>query len=134
MPESETVVPVTGVIPLSEMQGEDAEDTRLLQIMAKGAENYIRSLPWCVDIREAYFGDGYGGVAAVFLFRIVPERANVDHWLWVVFGDIPPAYLVVDDCKAPSEALTGYVEEMSKWVELAKLEKESGAVIPVNVA
>jgi hypothetical protein len=134
MPESKSEVPVRGIIPLSEMQGGDAEDSRLLQIMAKGAEHYIRTRPWCINIRESYFGDGYGGIAAVFLYRIVPSRPDVDEWLWVIFGDIPPAYLVIDRCKTPSEALAGYIEEMSKWIELAKQGIESDSVIPVTVA
>ena len=52
--------------------------------MAAGAEKYLRSFPWCKGIRQVYFGDGYGGVAAVFLFHIEPSREGVDEWLWVI--------------------------------------------------
>ena len=133
MQENKSAVPVKGVIPLAEMYGGDAEDIRLLRIMASDAEAYLRSRSWCKEIRESYFGDGYGGIAAVFLFRIVPAREDVDEWLWVVIGDTPPAYLVTDNCKTPSQALAGYIEEMSKWVDLAKQGRTSNAVIPVNV-
>jgi hypothetical protein len=40
--------------------------------------------------------------------------------------------LVIDDCKSPSEALDGYIWEMSKWVKLAKQGNSSKRVIPVN--
>ena len=85
------------------------------------------------SVRESYFGDGYGGVAAVFLFHIEPSRPHVDEWLWVISCDISPAYLVTDSCKTPSQALEGYVEEVSKWVQLAKQGQSSGDVIPVHI-
>jgi hypothetical protein len=127
------IVPVKGVVPIDQMFGGDEEDTRLLRMMASEAQEYIQSFSWCKSIREAYFGDGFGGIAAVFFFRIEPSKADVDEWLWVVVGDVPSAYLVIDDCNTPSEALEGYIGEMSKWVELAKQGRSSKKVIPVNV-
>jgi hypothetical protein len=115
------------------MYGEDEEDSRLLHLMADGAERYLSSFKWCQGIKERFFGDGYGGIVAVFLFHMEPGSVGVDEWLWVIFGDIPPAYLVTDECKKPSEALTGYIGEMSKWVALAKEARSSVEVIPVNV-
>ncbi len=131
--EMDSKIPVNAVVPLSRMAGDDEEDSKLLDVMASGAQKYIRCFPWCKDIREAYFGDGYGGIVAAFLFRIEPARAGVDEWLWVIFGDMPPAYLVTDECKSPSQALEKYIEEVSKWVELAKQGKSSKDVIPVYV-
>jgi len=72
----------------------DDEDTRLLIEMAQQAKDYLSSFALCGSIREAYFGDGYGGIAAIFFFHIQPMRPEVDEWLWVVVGDLPPAYLV----------------------------------------
>ncbi len=116
---------------LDQMTGQDDEDAKLLHLMAAGAEKYLRSFPWCKSIREVYFGDGYGGVAAVFLFHIEPSQDGVDEWLWVISCDVSPAYLVTDSCKTPSQALAGYVEEVSKWVQLAKQGRSSKEVIPV---
>lgn len=113
------------------MVGQDDEDTKLLRVMAAGAEKYLRSFPWCKSVREVYFGDGYGGVAAVFLFHIEPSREGVDEWLWVISCDVSPAYLVTDSCKTPSQALSAYVEEVSKWVQLARQGRSSNDVIPV---
>ena len=77
-------IPVKGVVSIDQMVGGDDQDTELLRVMASGAEKYIRSFPWCKDIREIYFGDGYGGVVAVFLFHIEAARMDVDEWLWVI--------------------------------------------------
>jgi hypothetical protein len=131
MTKDNSRIPVKGVIPLDQMFGGDDEDIRLLQLMASGAEKYVRSFPWCRSIREIYFGDGYGGVAAVFLFHIEPSQADVDEWIWVISCDISPAYLVTDSLKTPSQALEGYIEEVSKWVSLAKEGRTSKNVIPV---
>lgn len=126
-------IPVRGVVSLEQMVGGDDEDTRLLHVMAAGARNYLQCFPWCKGIREAYYGDGYGGIVAVFLFRIEPSNPDVDEWLWVIFGDVPPAYLVTDACKTPSQAIEGYVSEILKWVALAKNGEISKSVIPVYV-
>jgi hypothetical protein len=131
MDKSENRIPVKGVVPVDQMVGGDDEDTKLLRVMASGAEKYIRSFPWCKNIREVYFGDGYGGVVAVFLFHIEPTRADVDEWLWVISCDLSPAYLVTDSRKTPSQALEGYIEEVSKWIQLAKQGRSSKDVIPV---
>src|SRR5579863_4006108 len=109
---SKSSIPVTGVIPLERMAGDDEEDTALLREMAERAENFLKSFSWCLAIRESFFGAGIGKIIAVFLFRISPLQSDVDEWLWVVVGDVPPAYLVTDHCKTPSEAIEGYIAEM----------------------
>ena len=63
----------------------------------------------------------------------MPGEAEVDEWLWVIVGDIPPAYLVTDVCKNPAEALDAYTEQMSNWIALAREGKTSKQVIPVNL-
>jgi hypothetical protein len=73
-------------------------------------------------------------VAWLAFFHIEPSREGVDEWLWVVFGDVPPAFLVIDHSKTPSQALQSYVGEMSRWVELAKQGCSSKSVIPVYIA
>ena len=67
---------------------------------------------------------------AVFLFHIEPTQA-ADEWLWVISCDVSTAFLVTDSCKTPSQALEGYIDEMFKWVQLAKQGHSSKNVIPV---
>ena len=85
MDRNDQDIPIRGVVSLSQMVGDDDEDTKLLRVMTSGAENYLRCFPWCKGIREAYFGDGYGGVVAVFLFlfRIEPSRL-----MWTSFSGL----------------------------------------------
>jgi hypothetical protein len=132
MERLQSSTPVTGVIPLEQMAGDDEKDTALLREMADRAEKFLASFAWCGSIAKSFFGDGIGNIAAVFLFHIVPAQPSVDEWLWVVVGDIPSAYLVLDRCKTPAEALKTYIKEMRRWAELAQKGRESPDVIPVN--
>lgn len=131
--KSKSRLEVSGIIPVEQMAGEDEEDSALLREMEDNAEKFLKFFPWCLEIQESFFGAGIGGIVAIFFFRIAPSRPDVDEWLWVVVGDMPPAYLVIDRCKTPSEAIEAYIEEMSEWVELARHGQESADVIPVNV-
>ena len=128
-----TDVPVRFVVLVEQLFGEGEEDTALLRSMAADAEKYLSSFHWCSSIKRRYFGAGIGKVVAVFLFQIVPGCAGADEWLWVVVGDLPPAYLVTDASQTPSQALEGYIEEMRRWCSAAAEGRASKGVIPVNV-
>jgi hypothetical protein len=118
------------------MVGDDDEDTALLRQMSDEATEYISSFSWCETIVATYFGGGVGGVFAIFFYKIRPARAEVDPWIWVIVGDIPPAYLPISDCRSAAEAFKRYMCGMSKWVELARNGQAGSAeqgVPPVNV-
>jgi hypothetical protein len=121
------------VVRLSEMRGDSDTDTALLQGMAAEARAFLESFSWCSGIADAYFGCGVGGVVGVFLFRIVPAREDVDECLWVIVGDLPPAYLVTDENRTPSQALRAYISEVRGWVVAAETGGPVEELIPVNV-
>jgi hypothetical protein len=112
-------------------EGDDPEDTQLLRSMGKDAKKYLAAMPWCRRIREGYFGDGVGGVVAVFLFRIEPT-SNADEWVWVVNGDLPDAYFVTDRSPTASDALETYCELMSDWVDAVRSGGSLRDVFPVD--
>ena len=125
-------VDMGSVQPASTLQGEDCEDTALLRKMFDDASGFLRRFRWCRDIKESYFGIGVGGIVAVFLFRIDPSEPDVDQWLWIIVGDLPPAYLVVDKSPNPVCALHGYIQLMEEWVVAARAGTSVDALIPVN--
>jgi hypothetical protein len=125
-----------GLAASTSMTGEDQADTALLREMLERATRYISDHSWCVSVHDSYFGGGVGGIFAVFLFHIQPSRSEVDPWIWVIVGDIPPAYLPISDCGSPAEAFHTYVRGMRKWVEYAmkgQTGSEDEEVPPVNV-
>jgi len=118
------------------MTGDDDEDTALLRGMSQDAEAYLRSFSWCKEVRGSFFGGGVGGIIAVFLFNIRAARPDVGSWIWIIVGDIPSAYLPLEDATSSAEVFKTYLRGMSKWVELAR-EGRSGTaddgVPPFNV-
>lgn len=56
-----------------------------------------------------------------------------NHLLWVVVGDIPPAYLRVDADDDPEDALDMYIRMMGAWVDAVEQGKPVDGLIPVNV-
>ena len=86
-----------------------------------------------IAVAETYFGDGVGGIYAVVLFRIVPASAEIDEWLWVVVGDLPPLYLVTDDAPTPADAMRAYIEPRDEWITAAREHKPLDEIAPVNV-
>src|SRR5258708_29803823 len=113
-------VPVVVVVPVQSMTGDDEEDTMLLRAMSQEATAYLRSFGWCGDVLGSFFGGGVGGIFAVFLFHIRPLRPEVGPWIWVVVGDVPPAYLPIEDAASAAEAFKTYLCGMRKWVALAR--------------
>ena len=115
------------------MKGDSVEDTKLLRGMLHEAHNFLLSFAWCKEIVGSYFGLGIGGIVAVFLFKIEPAEQKVDRWLWVVVGDLPPAYLVTDNSPNAKSALKAYVAEMEEWIQAVRSGKSTVSKIPLNV-
>jgi hypothetical protein len=127
------MVDLRRLVPTAEMQGEDSDETAALHRMLEAARRYVEAFSWCEGIDASYFGLGVGDVVAVFLFGIRPARPDVDEWLWVIHGDLPPAYLVTDNSPNAACALQGYIELMDEWVKAAATGGSVEDLIPVNV-
>jgi hypothetical protein len=133
------VLPVIGVVPIDQMRGEDAEDTRLLVKLRVEAELYLSKLNWFPGVVELFYGGGIGGILAIFLVRTHPNAFSakgtaIDQWLWVIAGDLPSAYLVTDGSKKPSEACEAYIYQLSRWVERVEAGETQGSdVMPLDV-
>jgi hypothetical protein len=110
-----------------------ADDREVVSDLIEEARRFLRYYNWCGEIVEEYVGLLYPGIVGVFLFRIVPTRKNVDEWIWVIVGDLPPAYLTCDQCPNPATALDGYIGAMTDWVVAAEEGRSIDDLIPVNV-
>lgn len=124
---------VSSLVSIRMISREDEKETRLLQKMANQAKLYLLSFKWCKGIKSGWLGWGVGGICGVFLFKIVPASKGVDELLWVIVGDLPPAYLVTDHASTALEALEVYVELMQEWIDSIHQGKSVEDCIPVNV-
>lgn len=112
----------------------DVDDPCGLCAFAEEARRFLASHQWCVQVTRGYLGLGLPGILGVFLFEIVPRRPEIDPELWVVVGDLPPAYLVTDEAAEPLRALEAYVREMRRWVDAVERSKPLDHIIPVKAA
>jgi hypothetical protein len=105
------------------MRGNDELDDKLLKEMAEEADRYVRSFAWCIEIHDKYFGDGYGGIVALFLFRVTIRGLSVPEWIWAIVGDIPPCYLEVEGFPNAQAALSRYIEGVEDWMATSERER-----------
>lgn len=111
----------------------DEEEHRELDELYAEARRYISSFPWHGEVRRVLFGLGIGRIVGVFLFELVPISPKIDSALWVIVGDLPPAYLVTDKAPTPDLALEVYIREVRRWIEAVKIGTGLADTIPVNV-
>jgi len=121
-----------GMVSIDCIVGDSAVDTCLLLEMATEAHEFMRAKEWCERVDHQYFAYGIGGVVAIFLIQITPRFEDVDNWLWVIVGDLPPAYIVVEDNPTAADALDAYCLEMKEWVEAVEKDESVEELIPVN--
>jgi len=95
------------------------EDARLAQ-REQEARTYVASFGWSKPILEILLAFGMSGILALFLVRFeepVRWEGEEDTELWVVLGDLPPAYFATDDSPNPGEALETYCIFMEDWAD-----------------
>jgi hypothetical protein len=126
-------IDLSKLVPISELAGEDAEESEQLKGLANCARDFIKSFDWCLEVREIHAGIAVAEVVGVFLITLVPARPDIDQHLWVIVGDIPPAYLVIDQAPTPVDALLLYTDLMQEWVNAVKAGQTITELIPVNV-
>jgi len=108
----------------------DAAD---FQNMLTEARNEISFYDWCLDIVESYVGIFYAGIVGVFLFRIKPSENEIDEWIWIIVGDLPPIYITADESPNAACALDSYIGAMGEWVKAAENGESVAELVPVNV-
>jgi hypothetical protein len=120
------------VTPLKSYDFEDEEEERVRRLVERST-TYLNSFPWCECVDDLYIGIAIADKLLVSLVRIAPARKGIDEILWVVVGDLPSAYLVIDRAPNPACALRAYVELMTEWCDAAERGDRVDDLIPVNV-
>jgi hypothetical protein len=82
-----------------------------------GVREYANSKAWISKIKQFYIGKIVDDRVAVVLLEITPAQKTIDTHLWIVWGDVPSAYLVLDNAKTPEEAIDVYLSEVSRWID-----------------
>jgi len=111
---------------------EYSEEENSLYSFLQRARSFLNNMKWCERIEDGYMELWVEEILTVFKFFITPISGDIDKELWVIIGDIPPAYLVTDDAPDAISALKIYTEEMYLWVEAVFEDKSIKDIIPVN--
>ena len=77
------------------------------------AREFIGFYSWVSSIELEFLGVEAEGILYIFLFEIVPGQSDMDRWIWVVVGDVPPAYITCENAKNPYEAVDAYI--LAPW-------------------
>lgn len=112
MPDVNPSIDFSKLTPIEFMFGKDFEETQQLAALFEEAELYLSSFAWCRGVRKAYFGLGVADFIGIFLFELMPSEDSRDRFLWVVAGDVPPAYLAAESYPNSAFALQGYIQRM----------------------
>ena len=107
------------------------ETSSLIEHLSE-ARSYLHSFPWLSGEVRTFVGAHFDGILTIFLFEISPKFLGVDDFLWVIVGDIPIAYITVEDCPNPATALDGYIGAMQEWVSAALNGEPTENLIPVD--
>ena len=102
--------------------------------LAKEAEQYLSSFKWCKKIIEGYVAKEWGYILGIFYFKIEPTLGSgADNSVWLIVGDIPPAYIDIRSATNEYEALNSYVFLMEDWINHVKDGKSVDECYPINV-
>ncbi|WFB64871.1 hypothetical protein PZ892_06590 [Sphingobacterium sp. WM] len=93
------------------------ENDESLNNLSLEAKSYLLRHTWCKDILSGWLAVYWEEILGVFLFEIEPAVSGVDKYVWIVVGDIPPAYIDVESGGDPQGALESYVAIMRDWVD-----------------
>jgi hypothetical protein len=68
---------------------------------------YLGGFSWARQTGNVWIGLSIPKVFGLFLVELDPGSADVDQYIWVAVGDIPPAYISTEYATSPKEALDG---------------------------
>lgn len=115
-------------LPLS-----NEEDKEQKIVLAQEASQFLLVHKWCKEITNSWFCIGWGNMLAVFLFEIIPKGNNVDKLVWVITGDLPPAYIDTEGAKNGNEVIKCYVDLMEEWIYCVKNNLPTDDCYPIGV-
>jgi hypothetical protein len=122
------------VTPLSRYREEHAAEIADIDASVASARAYVSSFSWLKAIREIHVGAIYPGVISILLLRVEPARPDIDEWIWIIGGDLPPAYITCDQAVVPWEALDGYIGALEPWIAAVRAGESVSKLMPVNAA
>jgi hypothetical protein len=96
------------------------------------ARAFLLAQSWCRAVRTLSLKKWIEGVLALLYAEIEPEpQSGADEAVWVVVGDLPPAYLDVPSVPAYREVLEAYIALLEEWVEAVRSGEPIDELMPI---
>ncbi len=112
------------------------EEVALLELLAQDARSYVESFHWAPPLEDLVLAFGLAPKIGLFLARfttpITAKALQGDNELWIVVGDLPFVYFVIDDAYTPADALEAYCELMEDWAAAVISGGDLSQVYPVE--
>jgi hypothetical protein len=109
------------------------DDKYSLYEFAQEAKRFVHSHRWVERVFDGFLAKGFDGILGIFYFEVLPKSKKLDSEIWVITGDLPPAYFPTDECPTPINVLDSYICEMRIWINAIKRGDPVDELIPVNV-
>lgn len=107
-------------------------DIKLEEYCNQG-RNYIKRHIWCERVNNAWLAYHLEGIFAINIFEVSSSNPNVDKYIWVLTGDLPPAYIDIESASYPLEVLSAYTEIMQDWVDTVRNNGNVEECYPIEV-
>ncbi len=103
-------------------------------LLLSAVTEFLDGFAWANRSGHIWVGECIPGVMGIFLVELDPPGPEIDTYIWVIVGDLPPAYISSFYARSPRAALDVYIGEMGLWVEAVENGEDTGDLIPVNAA
>jgi hypothetical protein len=121
------------LLDVSNIGESEIEERDEVKKLSEEAVVYLNDQTWCTQIEKGWVGEEWGGILSIFLFKVLPSSRDIDDYVWVVVGDIPPAYIDIESAESVDEVLESYVYIMSEWVKRVEKGQSVDDWFPVSV-
>ena len=99
---------------------------------SREACEFLLAHSWCRTVRSLSLRKWVEGILALFYVEIEPEPGSgADEAVWVIVGDLPPAYLDVLSVPTAREALEAYIALLEEWVEAVRSGEPIDELMPI---
>lgn len=100
--------------------------------LASEARAFLLAHAWCLSVRSLSLRKWIEGIFALFYAEIEPKPGSgADEAVWVIVGDLPPAYLDVPSVPTVREAVEAYISLLEEWVVAVREGKPTDELMPI---
>lgn len=108
-------------------------DIKDIEKLAEMATEYLKAQTWCEQILKQFYCATWNDLFGIFYFEIAPSTINVDKNVWIVVGDVPPAYIDIESAQNECEVIESYIYIMRNWVDAVENNGNIANCFPINV-